>query len=343
METSTPASQELVAVTGGSGFLASWIIVELLSRGYRVRTTVRSEAREAQARASIAGRVEAGDRLSFVRANLLEDEGWAEAVEGAAYVIHPASPMPVGEYAGTDLITPAREGARRVLEAARRSGAKRVVVTSSVEACKPGRPDATGTADTWTDLEGAAVSDYVRAKTLAERDVWAWAAANSGTEVTTILPGFIQGPVLGADYSGSVELIAMLLSGKLRMAPRLGFCMIDVRDLADLHVRAMLSPAAAGRRFVATSDFLWVEEVARILREAFPERAGRLPSGTAPDLVIKAAALVSPPMREMLPNLGKRTDFDTTPALQLLGWKPRPSREAMIDGAASLIGRGLVA
>ena len=336
-------SSDTVMVTGGSGFLATWIIVALLQRGYKVRSTVRSAAREAQARANITRAVDPGDRLSFTFADLLDEAGWSEAAAGARYVIHPASPMQVGEYAKTDVIRPAREGTLRVLEAAKKAGAEHVVVTSSVEACKlPATSAGVANEDVWTNLEGKGVSDYGKSKTLAEQDLWDWAGKAERPTVTTILPGFIQGPVLGEDFSGSVELVAKLMRGQAPMAPRIGMSMVDVRDVAALHIRAMTDKAARGKRFVAAGDFLWFLEVSELLRERFRGHAGKLPTKEAPDAMIKAAALMNAEMRQLVPSLGKRREFDSSRAKRLLDWQARPAREAVLDGAQSLIDLGLV-
>jgi dihydroflavonol-4-reductase len=334
------ASGDLVMVSGGSGFLASWIIVNLLRRGYRVRATVRSPARVAPAKAAIAGAVDAGDRLSFVVADLLGDAGWDEAVRDARYVIHPASPMQIGEYAKSDVIRPAREGVARILAAAKAAGVEHLVMTSSVEACRSAST-APGSETDWTDLTGDRVSDYTKAKTLGERDAWDWARDNGPPTLTTILPGFIQGPVLGADFSGSVELVARLLRGEVAVAPRLGYSIVDVRDVAELHVEAMTAPAARGRRLIATGEFLWILDIVEALRAQCPDRASKLPSKEAPDALIKAAAVANPEMKAIIHDLGRRQTFDAGLALRLLGWSARPARNAVLDGAKSLIRLGL--
>lgn len=336
-----PTSGDLVMVSGGSGFLASWITVILLRRGYRVRATARSSARAEAATAAISGAVDPGDRLSFVVADLTADAGWDAAVEGARYVIHPASPMQVGEYAKSDVIRPAREGVARIFAAAKAAGVEHVVMTSSVEACRPAS-NAPGSENNWTDPNGRRVSDYARAKTLAEKDAWDWATENAQPTLTTILPGFIQGPVFGADFSGSVELVARLLRGKVPAAPRLGFSIVDVRDLAELHVEALSAPAVRGRRLVATGEFLWVLDVAEALRTQYPDRASILPSKEAPDALVRAAAMLNPEMKAVVQDLGRQQTFDAGPACDLLGWRARPARTSVIDAAESLIRLGLV-
>ncbi|MEQ1731017.1 MAG: NAD-dependent epimerase/dehydratase family protein, partial [Vicinamibacterales bacterium] len=215
-------TRDPVLVTGGSGFLGSWVIVELLRRGYRVRTTVRRLAREAEVREMVAGQVEAADRLTFVEADLLRDDGWTHAVDGIASVVHVASPMPIGEFRGQDVIRPAREGTLRVLTAAAAAGVTRVVLTSSSAAAVASRGGQRILNEThWTDLPDEPIYNYPRSKTLAEQDAWTF-MKNGGTrmELVTILPSQIQGPVLGRDYSASVAAITMMLQGNMPAVPR---------------------------------------------------------------------------------------------------------------------------
>jgi len=334
-----------VLVTGGSGFIASWIIIRLLQQGYVIRSTIRHRAREASVRAAITTQVDPGNRLTFHAADLLQDDGWSKAVEGADFVIHVASPMPVGEYKKTDVISPAREGTVRVLKAAADAGVQRVVLTSSLVAAMPAVfHEGVCTDETvWTDLSGKYVNDYTKAKTLAEQDAWSFIGQQEGKmTLTTILPGMVQGPVLSADYSGSVELVERMMTGKIPRFPRIGFSVIDVRDLADLHIRAMESKAAAGERFIGTSDFLWFSDIARILRTHFGGNAAKVPDRMLPDWLTRLLACFNPDMRFFVPNLGQRRQFSTQKAAAVLGWQPRRSEEAVIASAESLIRQSLI-
>ena len=239
-----------VLVTGGSGFVGSHVILQLLQAGHDVRTTVRSRDREATVRALVAG---AGapnpDRLSFAIADLTRDEGWAEAVAGCDYVMHVASPLPpTAPQHEDEVIVPARDGTLRVLRAARDAGVKRVVFTSTCGAVYYGHPPQTTPFDetSWTNVDGGEMSAYVKSKALAERAAWDFIAAEGGAlELTTINPAGIFGPALGTDYSGSLDLIKRLLNG-MPGCPQLYFGVVDVRDVADLHLRAMTHPAAKG-------------------------------------------------------------------------------------------------
>lgn len=334
---------ETVLVTGGYGFVGGWAIVELLRRGYRVRCTIRNLSREREVRATIAAQVDPENRLSIFAADLLDDAGWDRAAEGASFALHVASPMPIGEFKHQDIIRPAREGTHRVLLAARKAGIKRVVMTSSLAAATPAETVGPATDESiWTDLSGKDISDYPRAKTLAEQDAWAF-MRESGVlmELATILPGSIQGPVLGSDYSASIELVGRMLRGQMPLLPRLGFPIVDVRDLVDLHIRAMNAPAAAGERFIAAGDFLWLSDIAAILRRALGAGASRVPTRGAPDLLIRAGALFSDVLRQLAPELGIHRTYTSAKAEQLLGWRQRAASASIIDSANSLIERGL--
>jgi dihydroflavonol-4-reductase len=304
-QTAPDAAGQTVLVTGGSGFVGSWVIIELLRRGYRVRTTVRQLSRETAVRAAIAAEEASGaaERLSFHEADLLTDTGWAKAADGADYVLHVASPMPIGEYRGHDVVTPAREGTRRVLEAAHAGGARRVVVTSSSAAAIPQDRDSVADENVWSDLPDQARYNYSRSKTLAEQDAWRF-ADTTGVELSTVLPGSIQGPVLGSDYSASVDIIALMLRGKMPAVPRFGFNIVDIRDLVELHILAMTHPKAAGERFLAAGEFLWFSQWAQILRAELGPAARRTPRRTLPDWTVRLGARFSPMFDQLSPTSG---------------------------------------
>lgn len=326
-----------VLVTGGTGFLAKWVLVELLRRGHEPVTTVRDLARTDDVRAAIAAAGQDAERVHFVPADLLTETGWDVALTGIDAVIHTASPMQ-----GADVITPARRGTSIVLDAARRAGVSRIVLTSSLEAAIPPDQDTTADAGTWSDLHGRDVSDYRRAKTLAETDAWEFAARHPGLGLTTVLPGFMQGPTLGATVGGSTALIVQLLRGDMPGLPRIGFPFVDVRDIAALHVDATETPAATAQRYLAGGPFLWLTDVARILREEVPALAGDVPRTRIPDILVRAGALVSSDLRSIAPQLGKRYEFDSTPARDDFGRQPRPVAQTLADTARSLDAAGLL-
>jgi nucleoside-diphosphate-sugar epimerase len=332
-----------VLVTGGSGFLGLQIIVQLLARGERVRTTVRSPARAAEVRETLArAGVDAGDRLSFVVADLLADDGWLEAVDGAERVLHVASPFPAGTpEREDDLIVPAREGTLRVLRAARDAGAARVVVTSSVAAVDHGREpgDHVFTEADWTD-PAADVGAYIRSKAIAERAAWDFVERDDGDlELAVINPVAIFGPLLAGDHSASIGLISALLSGAMAGGmPRLSFGVVDVRDAADLHVRAMDDPAAAGERFIAAAgDGVWLADVARLLRERLGDAAADVPTAEIDDDVLRAAAATDPALERIAREVGRLRHVSAEKARRVLGWEPRSTEEAIIATAESLL------
>ncbi len=337
-----------VLVTGGSGFIGSHCILQLLAAGHRVRTSVRSLGREATVRAMLKqGGAEPGERLSFVEADLERDVGWPAAVAGCDYVLHVASPFPPDLPKHEDeLIVPAREGALRVLRAARDAGVRRVVLTSSFAAVGYGHPPQPAPFDetSWTDLDGAGVLPYIKSKTLAERAAWDFIAREGGAlELAVVNPVGVFGPVLGQDYSTSILLVQRLMDGAMPGCPQLCFGVVDVRDVADLHLRAMTDPAAAGERFLAVAgDFLWIREIARALRQQLGTSARKVPMRQLPNWLVRLAALRDPAIRQILPELGMHKNASSAKARRVLGWSPRPPQDAVVATAESLLRLGLL-
>jgi nucleoside-diphosphate-sugar epimerase len=332
-----------VLVTGGSGYIASYCILQLLQEGVAVRTTIRSLAREAEVRATV-GRL---GSLEVVAADLNADAGWAEAVAGCDGVLHVASPLPTENPKDDEaLIRPARDGALRVLKASRDAGVRRVVMTSSAAAVCYGRGSRTKpyTEEEWSDETNRADSSgYERSKTIAERAAWAWHQSEGGSlELATINPGAVLGPVLGRDYSASVEIVKKLIDGSVPGIPRFGWPLVDVRDIADLHVRALRNPVAAGQRYLGAGEFLWMSEVAALLRAGVPEVAARVPSRVFPSWMVRVAALLDPVIRGRLFELDKERRVDATKARTQLGWVPRAAAESIVDTARSLLKAGVV-
>ena len=326
-------------VTGGSGFLGGWCVVELLRRGYRVRTTVRDLAREAEVRGRVATQVDADDRLSFFAADLGDDEGWAQAVAGCDYVLHVASPFPAAQPKDPDeLIVPAREGTLRVLRAALDAGAARVVVTSSVAAVRGGVKSAPAplTEADWTDGDNAELQPYTRSKALAERAAWDLAAERGETaKLAVVNPGAVLGPVLGAESSTSLGIVERLLKG-MPGTPRIGFSVVDVRDVADLQIRAMTAPEAGGERFIAVARFQWMADIAAVLRERLGPAAAKVPKRGIPDFLVRAMGVFDPSVRSIASQLGEKVEMTSAKAESTLGWLPRPVEETIVDCARSL-------
>ncbi len=337
-----------VLVTGGSGFIGSHCILSLLAADYQVRTTVRSLKREGDVRAMLKeGGAEPGDRLSLVAADLENDAGWSEAVAGCEYVLHVASPFPAEVPKNEDeLIVPAREGALRVLRAARDAGVKRVVLTSSFAAIGYGQsPRETPFNETsWTDPTGDDVLPYVKSKTLAERAAWDFIAHEGGAlQLSVVNPVGVFGPVLGPDYSTSIILVQRLMDGAMPGCPRLYFGVVDVRDVADLHLRAMTHPAAKGERFLAVAgDFMSMRDIARVLKGRLGASAKRVPTWQLPNWLVRIAALRDPAVQQILPELGKIKNATNEKAKRLLGWAPRSNEESIVATAESLMRLGLL-
>ncbi|HVZ86683.1 MAG TPA: aldehyde reductase [Polyangia bacterium] len=336
-----------VLVTGGSGFIGSHTILQLLAAGHEVRTTVRDLKREADVRALLkTGGAEPGDRLQVVAADLEKEAGWPEAVAGCAYVMHVASPFPRTLPKHEDeLIVPARDGAIRVLRAARDAGVKRVVMTSSFAAIGYGHPGPEAVYDEtmWSDAT-ADIAPYVKSKTISERAAWDFIATEGGAlELAVVNPVGVFGPVLGADYSTSILLLQRLLDGAVPGCPRLYFGVVDVRDVADLHLRAMTNPAAKGERFLAVAgDFMPVVDMAKVLKHRLGAAAKRVPTFQVPNWVVRLASLRDPAVKQILPELGKTKNATNEKAKRLLGWAPRSNEEALVATGESLVRLGLL-
>ena len=332
---------ETVLVTGGTGYVAGWCIVELLERGYDVRTTVRSPRKEQAVRDAVATVVDPGDRLGFAVADLTKDDGWDAAVAGVDYVLHVASPLGDENSHDADaLIVPARDGALRVLRAATTAGVKRVVMTSAANAASPSsyREESVTDETLWTDPDDPTLIPYRRSKTVAEKAAWQFMAGYSGpTTLTTILPGAVFGPILTTSNLGSVGIIARMVGGRMPGTPRIGLEIVDVRDLADIHIRAMTSPEAAGQRFLATGEFTWMREMAQALRAGLGEAGTKVSTRQLPDVVVRLTALFDRSLRAITVSLGRRHRHSTQKAKRVLDWQPRPAAQAVTDCAKSLI------
>ena len=337
-----------VLVTGGSGFIGSHCILQLLAAGHQVRTTVRSLKREADVRALLKqGGAQPGDRLSFVAADLQSDAGWPDAVAGCEFVLHVASPLPATVPKDeNELIVPARDGALRVLRAARNAGVKRVVLTSSFAAIGYGhepRQQPFNETD-WTNLNARDLLPYTKSKTIAERAAWDFIRSEGGAlELAVVNPVGVFGPVLGSDFSTSILLIQRLMDGAIPGCPRYYIGVVDVRDVTDLHLRAMTHPAAKGERFLAIAgDVMSVADMAKVLKERVGAAAKRVPTRQLPNWLVRLAALTQPAVKQILPELGKVKNATGEKARRLLGWAPRSREEAIIATAESLVRLGLL-
>jgi nucleoside-diphosphate-sugar epimerase len=293
------------------------------------------------------GGADPGDHLAFVTADLERDEGWPEAVDGCDYALHVASPFPPAVPTHEDeLIVPARDGALRVLRASRDAGVKRVVLTSSFAAIGYGRPPQNTPFDetSWTNPNASDVLPYAKSKTIAERAAWEFIDQEGGSlELAVVNPVGVFGPVLGPDFSTSILLVKRLMDGAMPGLPKLTFGVVDARDVADLHIRAMTHAAAAGERFLAVSgDFMTVAEMARVLKARLGSAARKVPTMQIPNLLVRIAALRDPAVKQILPELGKRKNGTSAKAMRLLDWRPRSREDAIVATAESLTRLGLL-
>lgn len=342
-------ADKLAVVTGITGFIAQHVAAQLIEAGWAVRGTLRTRSRAEEARAAIAGLVpKAAQALTFAEASLESDSGWREAVAGAQAVVHVASPIPLAQPRDRmALVALARDGALRVLKASRDANVKNVVLTSSVAAIADGHGRRAANrvfseAD-WSNPDGPNVSPYARSKTIAERAAWDFVKREKPSYAFSVVnPGLVLGPVLSKDYGVSPEVVRRLMAGEVPGAPRLGWEIVDVRDVASLHVLALQSPAANGERFIASSGFLWMSEMAAAIRAGLPQHARKVPKGKIPDFVLRLLGLFDPAIRGLLPELGRKVVVSHEKAQRLLGWSPRDPKEATVATAESLVRHGIV-
>lgn len=338
-----------VLVTGGTGFIAGHVIVQLLDQGHKVRSTVRSLSKEGAVRAVLgdAG-VTRDEALTFVEADLMKDTGWADAAAGVDYVIHLASPIHAGKaHDEEEIIAPARDGALRVLRAARDAGVRRVVLTSAFHAVGfgHGHIDRVFTEDDWSPLNGPGVDAYGRSKILAEKTAWDFAVKSGNQfELTTILPVAVMGPVMGDDISGANRIVQNSLNGNMPGYPNMFVPIVDVRDVAATHVAAMTAPGAAGERFlVATGEAaIAMREIGATLRSNLGATASKVPTRTIPNFVVKTAALFKDEYKSASADLGYIKRVSNQKIRSVFGITPRPSREAIVAAGRSMVIRGLV-
>ena len=332
-----------VFVSGGSGYIAGFLIRQLVAEGWMVHTTIRNLAKEAGVRETLG--VD-NSKVKFFAADLTSDAGWAEAMAGCSHVAHVASPLPSDAPKSDDeLIVPARDGALRALKAAKAAGVKRFVMTSSMAAVAYGHGGAKTrfTEADWTDVSSKDAYAYVKSKTIAERAARDWMAAEGGDmEFCTVNPVLVLGPLQSADFSTSLEAIKKMLEGSLPGLPRFGFGVVDMRDVADMHVRCLTAPDMAGERFLCAGPFLWMSEIADILRAGLGEQARKVPRRSLPDWLVKVSAWFDPVVRQVIGELGHERDADTSHALAKLGWKARPAEESILDTARDMIRLGVV-
>lgn len=316
---------ERVLVTGASGFIAGHVVAELRSHGYWVRGTSRRP-------------VEGLDDV--VAADLSRDEGWAAAVEGCDYVMHVASPIPKESPKSEDeLIRPAVDGTLRVLRAAADAGVKRVVLTSSIAAVSSGhRDEAVRTEADWSIVDRS--PGYPKSKTLAEQAAWDF-ARESGMDLVAVNPGMVLGPLHNPTVGTSVQVVHRLLTRDMPASPKMGFALVDVRDVATAQRLALQTPAAAGNRYILAGEHMWMRDIAAVLAEEFNPRGYRVPTGSLPTPLLRLLARFDSSIRPALDFVGRRELVSADKARRELGWTMRPVRDTILDTARSLIELGL--
>ena len=325
--------KERVLVTGITGYIGEHCAAELLRQGYEVVGTVRSLSK-AKATKDALSHVAPVDQLSFVEADLLSDTGWGEAMKGCEFVLHVASPFWLKEPADeNEIISPAVQGTRRVVAAAQSAGVKRLVLTSSIFAIIAGKDTGRYGPSDWSDTN-TNIGAYAKSKTFAEHAAWDL-AKEGNMEMTVINPGAVFGPSLGVALEGqSVTMMTKMITGKIPLIPDMSMGMVDVRDVAKLHVAAMTAKGAAGKRFVAcTAEPIEMATVAQVLREAGFTRA---PSKKAPTFLLKLIGLFDPEARGMLPFIGRKASFDNSTTFEILNWKPTPMDTSFREMAACI-------
>jgi dihydroflavonol-4-reductase len=333
---------ELVLLTGISGFIAKHVALKLLNAGYAVRGTVRRLDRADEVRAALAAHLADGaGALTFLQADLESDVGWAEAMAGAVAVVHTASPFPLSQPKDPNaLIRPAVEGTQRVLRAAHAAGIKRIVLTSSsIAVLNDGKPDSLQDEADWCDITLPGTTAYAKSKTMAERSAWDYARAN-GMQLTTVNPGLVLGPPLDEHYGSSLGLVERVLKGRDPMLPDFGFPVVDVRDVAEMHLRALQRPATAGKRYIAAAGSLAMVDMGRALKAAYPVR--KIPTKTAPKLLLRVLALIDPAVRSILPKLGHLERVSNARAVQEMGMEFIAPKAALLASADWLVKHGKV-
>ena len=331
-----------VFVTGASGYIAKHIVLQLLEGGYAVKGSIRSDRKAEEMKAALADALDASalDRLELVKLDLTSDDGWGKALQGADVLMHTASPFPIEEPKHPDdLIRPAVDGTLRALNAARDAGIHRVVLTSSSAAIMG--KDLEGRAydeSDWTDMERPHTSSYTKSKTMAEQAAWDFVEKHPDIQLTTINPVFVLGPGVDGNFGSSLQIIQRLIRRKDPAMPRLSFPIVDVRDIARMHIRAMERDEAIGRRFIGSSEVLWFTEIAETLKERLPSR--KIITRQAPDFLIRIIGLWDKAVRGIIPDLGRDISINNSAAKEVLGIDFIPARQTVGDSGAFIVDNG---
>ena len=334
-------NKETVLVTGGSGFIASYCIITLLNNGYKVKATLRSLKKSELVKQMLKeGGIHAFENLSFAEADLQNEQSWEKAVQGCSYVIHVASPTPhTDATTEDDFVIPAKNGVLFVMRAAKKAGVKRVVLTSAFGAVGYGTVKTTPyTEKDWTVLNDT-VFPYQKSKTISEKAAWEFIEnEGKGMELSVVNPTGVLGPVLANDFSHSIQSIKQMLDGDMKACPKIISGYVDVRDVADLHFKAMTVPEANGERFIAVAgEGYSLLDTADVLRKNLGEKASKVPTKELPNWLVKILAVFNPKVKAVIPYLGMVKRASNKKAKDMLGWNPRPTDEAILATANSLI------
>jgi len=344
------ADKDLVVITGITGFIGSYCAMEALRRGYRVRGTLRSMSKADTVRDTLGQKVTFGDGdLEFAEVDLTRDDGWAEAMQGATFVLHVASPFPIESPKDPDeLVRPAVDGTLRALRAATDAGVKRLVLTSSFAAVGWGHGDVSErrvfTEEDWTNPDGGKdVTPYILSKTMAEKAAWDFVAEHEGApELATINPALVVGPILGKGFSSSVEVVRQIVAREVPALPKLGFGVVDVRDVAWAHCEAMEREEAAGERFLCSTGYMWMQDMGQVLKEYLGPKGYRIPTMGMPGFVLRLVAMVNPPIRQVVAELDQHRVASRDKIDNILGFSPLDLSQSFRDTADSLIEHGVV-
>lgn len=336
-----------IFVTGASGFIAKHIVLQLLEAGYNVRGSVRNQAKADEVRTAIQAHLKDGSnldtRLTFAELDLTSDAGWTEALAGADALLHTASPFPLAQPKNADdLIRPAVDGTLRALKAAKAAGVSRVVLTSSVAAVYAQKvvPDNAVYAEAdWTDPDSPAAYPYIQSKTLAERAAWDYVADNPDIILTTINPSLVLGPALDRHIGSSLKVVQRVLRAKDPAVPAIGLDVVDVRDIARMHVAALSKPDSQGKRVIGSAGFVWFQDIALHVKSICPDR--KVVTRLAPNWFLRLFALFDAEARTTVPFLGKRLTTDNSRAREVLGIDFIPTDQAISASVEFLIANDL--
>jgi len=334
--------KELVLVTGISGFIAKHVAHVLLMRGYQVRGTVRSLAKADAVRLDLQAAGADTSGLSFIEADLESDNNWDEAVKDCTYIQHIASPFPFEQPSDREALVPAaRAGAQRVLSAGFAEKVKRIVMTSSMVSMmgKPGKgAEMKVIEDDWTQPSWRPLTAYVVSKTKAELSAWEYAKVQGFEDKLTVVnPGLVFGPAIGKSFGASLKIIQQMMAGEFPRAPKIAYPIVDVRDVAELHVEAMIKQKAKGRRLIAASNTLWLKDIGALIKKSYPVEGKKCPTGELPNIVVRTVALFDDRIKSVVPDLGTFHTADTSYVTDITGVKFRPAEDTVVETARYLI------